>query len=326
MAGRSAAGRGSVIDEGSSAAAEEPLDAAPRRGGGRRPRAGAGGRWWVWVGRAVLWAFIIVVLFNGLWLPLRENFFPRAAQEPVVDDTVDFPETAAASLAVRFAEVYLNADPDRAGERAEALAEFVPEGRATAFDLPGAHLSATGVEVLVVDVRDEHNALVRLAADVNGEPMTLDVPVYADQDGTALVVSGRPALLAAPDKAVLPDTSFETDPDARAALEPTLKGFFEAYAQNHEHLDPYLEPGADIAALPDGLLRFGAVTEVKVPAAVRDAAQDVRVAQVTVVWLLPGEDEEDAAELTQSYDVTVVGDEDGVWRVRDIRGALNSFG
>src|SRR5690606_38145115 len=161
MAGRSAAGRGSVLDEDASATAEEPFGAAPRRGGGRRPRAGAGGRWWVWVGRAVLWAFIIVVLFNGLWLPLRENFFPRAAQEPVVDDTVDFPETAAASLAVRFAEVYLNADPDRAGERAEALAEFVPEGRATAFDLPGAHLSATGVEALVVDVRDEHNAPVR---------------------------------------------------------------------------------------------------------------------------------------------------------------------
>src|SRR5690606_17852363 len=98
MAGRSAAGRGSVLDEDASATAEEPLDAAPRRGGTRRPRAGAGGRWWVWVGRAVLWAFIIVVLFNGLWLPLRENFFPRAAQEPVVDDTVDFPETAAASL------------------------------------------------------------------------------------------------------------------------------------------------------------------------------------------------------------------------------------
>ncbi|MEY9213763.1 hypothetical protein ABH917_003209 [Thermobifida halotolerans] len=224
---------------------------------------------------------------------------------------------------MRFAEVYLNADPADAEQRADALAEFVPEGRATAFDLPGAELSATGIEVLVVDVKDEHNALVRLAADINGEPMTLDVPVYADQGGTALVVSGRPALLAAPDKATLPDTSFETDSDARAELEPILRGFFEAYAQNHEHLDRYLESGADIAALPDGVLQFGSVTEVRVPAAAQGTQEDVRVAQVTVVWRVPGGDE--PAELTQSYDVTVVRS-GGSWYVRDIQGALNSFG
>jgi len=175
-------------------------------------------------------------------------------------------------------------------------------------------------------VKDEHNALVRLAVNVNGEPMTLDVPVYAaDSEGTALVVSGRPALLAAPEKASLPDTSFATDSEARAELEPILKGFFEAYAHNHEHLDRYLEPGAEVTALPGDFLRFGKITDTKVPPAVPGATQDVRVAQVTVVWLIPdGSGGDTTAELTQSYDVTVVGD-DGSWYVRDIRGALNSF-
>ncbi|KUP96399.1 conjugal transfer protein [Thermobifida cellulosilytica] len=325
MAGRSAAGRGGVIDEDAPAAAEEAFDSAPRRGGGRRPRAGAGGRWWLWVGRAVLWAFLIVVFLNGLWLPLRENFFPRTAQEPAAEDRVEFPETAAASLAVRFAEVYLNTSPDKAEERRAALAEFVPEGQSGAFDIPGAELSATGVEVLVVDVHDDNNALVRLAADVNGQPMTLDVPVYADQGGTALVVSGRPALLAAPDKATLPDRQFETDPQARSELEETIKNFFEAYAQNHEHLDRYLAPGADVTALPSGVLQFGSIVDLKVPVAGSGTAEDARAAQVTVVWLLPDEDGEDAAELTQSYSVTVVKDGSD-WYVRDIRGALNSFG
>src|SRR5690606_21183116 len=326
MAGRSAAGRGSVMDEDAPAEADETFDAAPQPGGGRRPRAGAGGRWWLWVGRAVLWAFIIGVIVNGVWLPIRENFFLQSTQQPVGEDTVEFPETAAASLAVRFADAYLNADPEKASERAEALAQFVPEGRVTAFDLPGVQLSATGIEVITVEVKDEHNALVRLAVNVNGEPMTLAVPVYAaDSEGTALVVSGRPALLAAPEKASLPDTSFATDSEARAELEPILKGFFEAYAHNHEHLDRYLEPGAEVTALPGDFLRFGKITDTKVPPAVPGATQDVRVAQVTVVWLIPdGSGGDTTAELTQSYDVTVVGD-DGSWYVRDIRGALNSF-
>lgn len=324
MAGRSAAGRGGVVEADAPVGADEAFDAAPAHGRGRRPRAGAGGRWWVWVGRAVLWAFILVVIVNGIWLPLRENLLPAAPDAPVATDTVEFPETAAASLAVRFAEVYLNADPDAAGERADALAEFVPEGRAAAFDLSGAQMSATGIEVLVVDVKDEHNALVRLAADVNGRPMSLDVPVYADQGGTALVVSGRPALLAAPDKARLPDTSStDGDAEARAELEPHIDGFFEAYAQNHEHLDRYLEPGAEVSALPDGAMEFDSVTEVRVPAASTGGQEDVRVARATVVWRLPGDDT--PAELTQSYHLTVVKS-GGSWYVRDIQGAPNSFG
>ncbi|TDQ54791.1 conjugal transfer protein [Actinorugispora endophytica] len=325
MARRSTAGRGGVMETDAAADPDETFDADPRRGRSRRPRAGSGGRWWVWVGRAVLWAFILVVIFNGIWLPIRSAVAPPTTQEPVETDVVEFPETAAASLAVRFADVYLNADPEQAGERADTLAEFVPEGRATAFDLPGAQMSATGIEVLVVDIKDENNALVRLAADVNGQPMSLDVPVYADQGGTALVVSGRPALLAAPDKADLPDApSVEGDTEARAELEPHIEGFFEAYAQNHEHLDRYLEPGAAVAALPQDAMEFGALTEVAVPAAT-SGSEDVRVARATVVWRLPADEGARPAELTQSYQITVVRD-GGSWYVRDIQGAPNSFG
>lgn len=322
MARRAATGRSGVME--ADADPGQPVDDVPAHNRLRRPRAGAGGRWWVWVGRAVLWAFILVVLFNGVWLPFRSGIAPPPAPDPAETTTVEFPETAAASLAVRFAESYLNADPAKADERADALAKYVPEGRAAALDLPGAAMTATGIEVLAVDVKDAHNALVRLTADVNGDPMSLDVPVYADQDG-ALVVSGRPALLAAPARAALPGTpSAEGDARARAELEPHIEGFFEAYAQNHEHLGRYLEPDAAVDALPQGAVEFGAVTEVKVPAA-SSGGEDVRTAQATVVWRIPGDGDERPAELTQSYQLTVVKD-GGAWYVRDIQGAPNSFG
>ncbi|GLU46819.1 conjugal transfer protein [Nocardiopsis ansamitocini] len=325
MARRSAAGRGGVLEADTPGVeAEETFDAEPaQRGRSRRPKAGAGGRWWVWVGRAVLWAFILVVLFNGIWMPFRAGFNQPAQEAPPETATVNFPETAAASFAAQFAAIYLNADPEEPAQRAEELAAFVPEGRAATFNLTGATLSATGIEVVGVDALDDNNAVVRLTASVGGEPVSLDVPVYASDNGSALVVSGRPALLAAPDKAELPAApTVETDPQAEGELQPRLEGFFDAYAQSPQFLDPFIEPGAPVVPLPTGTVEFGSLGEITVPVA-SSGNEDVRVVQATVAWQVPGGGNN--AELTQSYRLTVVKDGES-WYVRDIQGAPNSFG
>ncbi|MDA2809440.1 conjugal transfer protein [Nocardiopsis sp. RSe5-2] len=309
----------------------EAADAADDVRGGagrlRRPRAGSGGRWWVWVGRAVLWAFIIVVLFNGVWHPLREGIATPSddggsQEEP---QEAQFPEAAAGAFAGRFAEHYLNAPEDGAeADRAAALAAFVPEGDADEFNVPAGSLTGSEIQVVTVTPEDDNNAVVTLSAQVNGEPMSLDVPVYAE-DATSLVVSGPPALLAAPDKAELPEASgVEADSDAREELEPVLTSFFEAYAETPEHLTRYVENGASVARLPQGSLEFGQLDDVVVPARTDVGEDDVRQATATVEWRIPGGGGE-AASLTQSYRITVVRT-DGEWYVRDLQGAPQSFG
>ncbi|GAA3723044.1 hypothetical protein HDA32_000756 [Spinactinospora alkalitolerans] len=326
MARKSTARRGGAPTEGTAAPADAWGSGAAEGGGrSRRPRAGSGGRWWIWIGRAVLWAFILVVIFNGVWMPFRSGMAQPTEEEPAETDEVSFPQTSAAAFSLRFAEAYLNADQQQAQERAETLAEFLPEGRATSFNLTGGELVGENIEVLAVDVKDDNNAVVRLSADVNGNPMSLDVPVYADAAGTALVVSGQPALLAAPGKAELPESpGVQGDSDARDELEPILAGFFEAYAQTPEHLSRYLEPGAEVNALPADTVAFVDLHDVTVPAAA-SSGDDARQAQATVVWRLPGGDGENSAELNQSYLLTVVKDGTS-WYVRDIQGAPNSFG
>lgn len=313
-----------------SGGAPEAADAADDVRGGagrlRRPRAGSGGRWWVWVGRAVLWAFIIVVLFNGVWHPLREGIATPSSEdaEPQPEEP-EYPEAAAAAFAARFAEHYLNAAED-GGEaaRAEALAGFVPEGDADSFNVPAGSLSGSEIQVVTVTPEDGANAVVTLSAQVNGAPMSLDVPVYAE-DPSSLVVSGPPALLAAPDKAELPQAAgVEPDPQAEEELQPVLTSFFEAYAETPEHLSRYLEDGASVAQLPQGSLEFGQLEDVAVPVRSEVGEDDVRQATATVEWRIPGGGDE-SASLTQSYRITVVRS-DGEWYVRDIRGAPQSFG
>lgn len=288
----------------------------------RRPRAGSGGRWWVWVGRAILWAFLLVVIANGIWMPIRDGLAqPPQQNEDSTDDEPTFPTTAASAFAARFADAYLNAGGDSPDDRAEALSEFVPEGEADSFDLSNTSLTGDNVEVIAVDAKDDHNAVVTLSAHINGEPMSLDVPVYAE-DATSLVVSGQPALLAAPDKAELPDPSqTDTDSEAREELEPFLTDFFEAYAQTPEHLSRYTEQGANITELPGGSLEFANLDELTVPAG---DDGEVRETTASVVWRLAGSEDEPAT-LTQNYQVDVVRT-DNEWYVRDIQGAPPGFG
>ncbi|GAA3741621.1 conjugal transfer protein [Salinactinospora qingdaonensis] len=325
MARKSTARRGGAPSDSASTASTADTWEGVRA---RRPRSGAGGRWWVWLGRALLWAFILVVIFNGIWMPLRSGFAQQPDQPSEATDAPDFPRTAAAAFTLRFAEVYLNTQ-DSEQQRASDLAEFLPEGQAASLATDAATLSAENIQVLKVEVKDANNAIVTLSADINGAPMSLDVPLYASHGGSALVVSGRPALISAPTKAQLPEQAGITgDSQVRRELEPILEGFFESYAETPEHLARYLESGSSINALPTGTVSFAELRKVFVPTTSEQRSADVREVRATVVWRLPsdGEDDsDDTAELVQSYLLTVVKDGSS-WYVRAVQGAPNSFG
>lgn len=288
------------------------------------PSRWAGGRWLVGLGRVVLWVFIAVVIVNGIMIPLRGGFaLPAGDDETEQTESVDYPETAAAAFGLRFAEVYLNAE-ESGEERLEALAAYVPEGQAADLELSAESLAAENLTVFAVDVENENNAIVVVRAEVNGEAMSLEVPVYSD--GDSLVVSGRPALMGPPSRAELPPgSSFETDDAAAQELQEVLPGFFEAYAQEPGHLDRYVEAQASITPLPANSLEFAELSEITVPSQSASGEEDVRRVAATVQWALPAPDGGDPGQLTQDYLVTVV-DSGGEWHVRDIQGSPRSYG
>ncbi|GAB2812901.1 hypothetical protein GCM10022221_08220 [Actinocorallia aurea] len=314
--------RKSAVEEGpdvGSAALDEAWDVPRQRT--KKSWGGGGGRWWIWIGRALLWAFVLVVVVNGIRAPF-ERF---TAETPVVQETGEkapgFPVDAGSSFALQFAEVYLNYDASSAGTRQERLARFVPEGTDTQLGWNGlGQLSAEQLQVYAVQVRDDHNASVEITARLGERWIRLAVPVYAE--GGRFVVPGLPALLEAPAKAQLPQApAYEHDTGLEAKLQTDLTGFFEAYAQsNTVNLDRYAEGGRVITGL-DSAVVFGAIVEVDAP--VGDA--DERKITVTVQWRIPPtEARGEESLLPQTYELTVVKGDGDQWNVRSIRGTVLS--
>lgn len=297
---------------------------SPKRSTGEAPaprtgRRGSGGRWRVYLGRGAIWVFIGLVIVNAAMNQYRvwtADAAPAPEESESVEEAPAFPADAAAAFAASFAEVYLQpaatGDEDEE-EQGAVLADFVPENALREFTLPE-DITGTRVRIVEVEATDDQHGLVTLSAQVNGEPMHLQVPIYAD-GAAALVVAGPPALLPAPAQAALPEqTAPDTDNQAAEAMEPVVAGFLAAYAETPEHLDRYVEPGAHIVPLP-GVFEFVSVDALVVPPG---QAGEPRPVQATVTWQLAEGTEVDT--LTQRYELTMV-ESAGAWYVRDIRGA-----
>lgn len=278
---------------------------------------GSGGRWWVWVGRAILWAVLLVILVNGIRAPF-ERFTASGAESPgarVENADRGFPTSAASAYALQFADVYLNYDQETAGDRERRLQRFLPEGADAQFGWNGVgRLNVESVQVAGVKAQNANNAVVTVLARSGDKWFRLEVPVYS-RNG-AFVISGRPALLPPPARAALPenpvgdrDTALETE------LQSTLGTFFTAYAVSDQAtLDRFSARGS-ITGL-DNAVGFVAVREVVAPA----GATGERTVKVRVAWQIPATDPKAAgAELDQLYELTVVRTDDGEWDVRDIR-------
>jgi hypothetical protein len=286
-------------------------------GGGRGDRGGwggSGGRWWIYAGRVILWAFIIVVLVNGVRAPFeRFTAKPAAPSAPSSQKPV-FPQEEASSYALSFADVYLNYDPATAAERQKQLAQFIAPGVDPQLGWNGNGKSVLqSAHVSSVEAQDANRAIVTLLVQANGKMFQLAVPVYA-KDG-ALAISGRPATLPAPPRAALPPANQDRDSALEAELQEPLTGFFKAYASGDTaSLQRYSDP--PVTGLGN-MFTFSALKEVEAP----PGAPNARTVNATVIWQVPpGRPKTAGSSIEQAYQLTMVK-KDGNWYVTDIRGS-----
>src|SRR5262252_5369219 len=311
----------------------DPEDGYQRAGTGKRPRSGpgwrgAGGRWVVWTFRVVVWAVLLIVGYRGVMaIVLNETPPSKTPPAPAASATSGFPVQQASAYALEFGQVYLNASPAKASQRASDLASFLPPG-ASDPQLGwngGGSLSLQSEEVAAVRVQDAQHATVTLLARVNGTLMELGVPVYAKAGG--MVVSGEPAWLAAPTTATPPSPPpVNSDDAAQSALMRQLPAFFAAYASGDQStLGRFLAPGTTVTGL-GGSVVFGSVTSVTAP-----AGGDVRHIVATVIWKIPGQPgkaartENSPANLEMAYALTIVR-QHGTWYIQDIAPSTQAGG
>jgi cytoskeletal protein RodZ len=299
----------------------------------KRPRSdtgwrGAGGRWLVWTFRVVVWVILLVIGYRGVMaIVLNETPPANSNPAPTAPATPGFPVQQASAYALQFGQVYLNASPAKASQRASDLASFLPPG-ASDPQLGwngGGSLTLQSEEVAGVRVQDTQHATVTLLARVNGKLMELGVPVYAKAEG--MVVSGEPAWLAAPATATPPASPPVNSDDAtQSALMRQLPAFFAAYASGDQStLGRFLAPGTTVTGLGASVV-FGSVTSVTAP-----AGGNVRHIVATVVWEIPGQPGKaaqtgnTAANLEMTYALTIVKQHD-TWYVQSIAPSTQAGG
>lgn len=295
--------------------------------GAPRPWAGAGGRWLVWVFRAVLWTVLLLIGYRGIAAIVMGTPGPGATTATPVVPVVagggqpgQFPAALAGGYALEFGQVYLNFSPDKAAQRARSLAAFLAPGSDPMFGWNGAGTRTLQSEqVAGIRVADKHRAVVTLLARVNGALVELAVPIYAK--GHGMVVSGYPALLSAPAQVAPPHRGRgRSDRAATRSLSVLLPAFFRAYASGAPARLGIFTAGRRSLHGLGGAVRFSGISRLSVPAATGPA----RHLTVTVIWKVgtrtasgrvgpaapPG-------QLRMSYAITVVRHR-ASWLVRSI--------
>jgi hypothetical protein len=290
---------------------------------------GAGGRWLVWVLRVVLWLVLLVIGYRGVMaIVLGETSASQpAATRPAPAST--FPADLAGAYALQFGQVYLNASPATAGQRAAQLAAFLPSGADPQLGWDGTGTLRLQSEQLAgVRVTDPNHAVVTLLARVNGQLMELGVPVYTS--GGTMTVSGEPAWLPAPPRAAMPASPApgSSDTVTQAELMNQLPAFFQAYASgNQVTLGRFLAPGTQVTGL-SGEAAFGSLSGVTVP-----NGGSTRHVIATVVWRIPPPASgvrpravsPPSAGLEMNYALTIVN-RSGTWYISDITPSLQAAG
>jgi hypothetical protein len=299
--------------------------------GQRRPQQwrGAGGRWLIWTFRAVIWAVLLIIGFRGVVSIVSPGHFGDSATKgtsaPATTTNNGFPTGLAEAFALQFGNVYLNFSPATAQQRASNLTPFIPVGSAPEFGWNGVGTQQLQAEqVASISVKNAHQAVITLLAQVSSGLIELGVPVYAAQGG--LVVSAEPALLPGPQRATPPSVSAAAnDAVAQAALSGQLPGFFRAYASgNQQNLGRYLAPGAVVTGL-DGVVTYGSISGMEVP-----SGGATRRIEVSVTWQVTGQStvkprgKQDTSSLAagpaglqMTYEMTVVR-QNGTWYVKAI--------
>jgi hypothetical protein len=272
---------------------------------------------------------IVLVGYRGVLAIVSEpRPAARAPGPPPVTSSLRFPVAVAEAYALEFGNVYLNFSPATAIERRKALAVFLPTGANPELGWNGVGTQQLlDAQVAGITVSTAHSAVVTLLGQLaNGTLIELGVPVYAS--GSAMSVSGDPALLPGPARAVAPPVNgAAADPGMEAALQGQLAAFFPAYASgDQETLARFLTPGTHIAGL-GGEVSFGAIDAVYAP-----IGGPTRTISVTVTWKLPapiirrpsGRRVRGAAPALQmTYQMTVVR-RGGTWDVSSVSASAQA--
>jgi cytoskeletal protein RodZ len=301
------------------------VDPEPKRS---QPRRGAGSRWLIWVGRAIVWAVLLLIGYRGVLAIVHGETTggTRTSAPPATASTkpTAFPVSLAEAYALQFGSAYLNFSPASASERARELSRFIaPSGTDPQLGGNGAGTQRLlSEQVAGIDVTGTHTAVVTLLATVdNGRMIELGVPVYAARG--AMSVSGAPALLPPPDKAATPAGTPNPDQATQAALQRQLPAFFQAYASGDPTtLARFVAPGGHVRGL-GGEVTFGGIDAVFAP-----PGGATRTVTATVTWQLPASKAKSgtvaaaSATLQMTYQLTVVR-QGGSWDIRTI-GALDN--
>jgi hypothetical protein len=243
---------------------------------------GAGGRWLLWVARAIAWAVILLIGYRGIVAIVEGRSSVTGASTPPPGAATQFPVTLAEAYALQFGDVYLSFNPASAAERSRALARFLPPGADPELGWNGAGSQRVlDEQVAGVSVTGSHSAVVTLLARLGGGRLIeLGVPVYSAHG--SMVVSGDPALLPAPAKIMPPPPGQTVDQATESALTSQLPAFFQAFASgDRTTLARFTWPGAHISGL-GGAVTYGSIDSVYAP-----VGGSRRQISVTVTWQLP---------------------------------------
>jgi hypothetical protein len=287
---------------------------------------GSGGRWLIWVARAVAWAVLLLIGYRGV-VAIIQGPAPAASagsagsggSAAVATGGKQFPVTSAEAYALEFGDVYLNFSPANAAARSRDLAAFLPAGVGGAAGWNGSGTQRMlDEQVAGISVTGRHTAVVTLLAQLSsGRLIELGVPIYADSG--RMSVPGLPSWLSGPGKAVPLAGTQTSDQATEAALQTQLPAFFQAYATGDQGtLARFTTPGAHITGLHNDVT-FGGIDSVYAP-----AGGSTRQVSVTVTWQLPtsatagsGAVGTAPAALQMTYQMTVVK-QGGSWDIRSI--------
>ena len=286
---------------------------------------GSGGRWLVWAFRLVLWAVLLLIGYRGVAAIVTDAPGPGATAVTTGSRGTAFPASLARAYALEFGQVYLSFSPARAAQRASSLAPFLPPGTDPEFGWNGTGTQTLQSEqVTGVRVLSAHRAVVTLLARVSGNLIELGVPIYAADGG--LVVAGHPALLPPPSQVAPPAPArVPTDVAARTFLARMLPAFFKAYASGNALRLATFETRGDHLAGLGGIVAFGRLSQLVVPA----AAGTTRQVTVTVAWRAASPLAAASktrlisapAVIDMGYAITIVR-HGGAWLVRSISAAV----
>jgi Conjugative transposon protein TcpC len=278
--------RRATLDRGDPRAADDEAllaDPAPARArrSAAKPRRGSGGRWVIWVLRAVAWLVLLVIGYRGIAAIVEGTPVSAPKTTPTAPAASAFPQTQAEAFALEFGSAYLNFSPATVNRRARLLAAFVASANDPQLGWSGAGTETLQSEqVFSIKVTGPRTAIVTLLAEVdNSKMIELGVPVYVPSIGQ-LAVSGEPALLPAPSQAAVPQTvAGNSDQTALGQLTSQLPPFFRAYASGGQAtLSRFLTSGAQVTGL-GGDVALQSVGNITVP-----FGGATRNITVVVVW------------------------------------------